>query len=102
MYVTLKNPSKQGHPSIQSIFNENSRIMDAIELGGGRAKPLVGGVFSMKDVPEADGGAANFEDLVPEIATGDIHSIIRLGHLPVIAPVGISQCQSVTLPLSSS
>ena len=71
--------------------------MDSIELGGGRAKPLVGGVFSVRDPPATGPGSVSFDESVPEISISDIHSIIKLGHLPVISPVGISQCQSLFL-----
>lgn len=73
--------------------------MDSIETFGGRAKPLVGGVFSLSSDPDVnhpiEGSLENL--LTDQTLVEDVNSIIRLGHLPVIAPVAISPGGSLHL-----
>ena len=79
---------------LPAVARENLRILEAIESTGGRAKPLVGGVFTLRVEPSGEGDRGGLqgplESLLAETCVENVNSVVRLGHLPVIAPLGIS------------
>jgi len=64
--------------TLRQMHGENIKLVTGVEKHGGRAMPILSGVFSNVDVHEYA------SELPPHIDLTLIEAAIRLGHLPVL------------------